>query len=150
MPRRAINTASQPGSTGCRRTASRRRRFTLFLTTELPIRLLTKNPNRLQSRSLARNLTTIRRLATLVPSVCIWEYRLLPVRRCLRCMARRRWSHAQLMTAFEPPSAQNSPAIGGAGAGTEAVDPGSAAFFRLICSFWHLYIPSWWGDYRAC
>ena len=150
MPRRAINTASQPGSTECRRTASRRRRFTLFLTTALPIRLLTKNPNRLQSRSLARNLTTIRRLATLVPSVCICEYRLLPVRRCLRCMARRRWSHAQLMTAFEPPSAQNSPAIGGAGAGTEAVNPGSAAFFRLICSFWHLYIPSCWGDYRAC
>jgi len=85
-PRRTMNNASHPAFMGFSRTASRNRRFTLFLTAALPIRLLTKNPNRLQSKSLARYLITNNRLAALLPSAWIWENRLLPVSRCLRCI----------------------------------------------------------------
>ena len=50
------------------------------------MRLLTRNPNRLQSEPLARYLMTNYRLAALLPSTWIWENRLLPVSLCLRCI----------------------------------------------------------------
>ncbi len=81
-----MNRASHPAFTGVRRTASRSRRFTLFLTAAFPMRLLTRNPNLLQSEPLARYLMTSNRLAALLPSTWIWENRLLPVSRCLRCI----------------------------------------------------------------
>jgi len=50
------------------------------------MRLLTKKPNRLQSLPLAKYLMTNNRLAALLPSTWIWENRLAPVSRCLRCI----------------------------------------------------------------
>ena len=68
-PRRTMNIASQPDFTGFSRTTSRNRRFTLFLTAALPIRLLTRKPNRLQLLPLAKYLMTNNRLAALLPPV---------------------------------------------------------------------------------
>ena len=52
----------------------------------------------------------------------------------------RRQSHAQLVAAFEPPSAQHCPPVGRCRSGTEAVDTRAAALFGLICSFNHFSI----------
>ena len=70
-PRRTINSASQPAFTGIRRTTSRSRRFTLFLSAAFPMRLFTKNANRLVSSPLARYLMTNNLLAALLPSIWI-------------------------------------------------------------------------------
>jgi hypothetical protein len=62
-----MNTASQPVRTLLARTASRSLRLTLFLTTALPIRLLTTNPNLLWCKPLERKRMTRRRFAVLLP-----------------------------------------------------------------------------------
>ena len=65
---RAMKMASQPGFTWVSLTASRSLRFTLFLTTAFPTRLLTKKSKRLRSSPLDRKRITRKRLAALRPS----------------------------------------------------------------------------------
>jgi hypothetical protein len=55
---RAINTISQPGSTGFCRVISRRSLFIRFLTTAFPIRRLTTNPNLVKWSLLGKALRT--------------------------------------------------------------------------------------------
>ena len=144
-----MKTASQPPLTGLVRTASRNLRFTLFLTTAFPIRLLIRNPNRLSSRPLARKRITSKRFAALLPSRWIWEYRLLLVRRVLRCISGVFCLNRQPVASFEPPPPQNRTSVGGAGARPEPMDSGPAAFFGLIGALRHRMGTSFECDYMA-
>ena len=53
------------------------------------------------------------------------------------------------MTPLKPPPPQDSPAVGGTGAGAETMDPGAPAFFGLVCAFRHGIDPLYASDYMA-
>jgi len=66
---RAINIISHPGSTGASRKISRSNRFTLFLVTALPIRLLTEKPYLDKLSPLGNAFITIKLLTHDLPSL---------------------------------------------------------------------------------
>ena len=138
-----MNRASHPALIWLKRTVSLSLRFTLFRTAAFPMRLLTKKPNRLWSRSFARKRITRRLFAALLPSRWIWENRGLPVNRDLRCITWEENLDRQLVASLESPSLQNCPAIGGAGTMAKSVHSGTTSFLGLIRAFWHNWYSLW-------
>lgn len=122
---------------------SRNRRFTRFLVTAPPTRLLTASPNRVVSSSVGTTPNTIRPSLTRRPRLrTSWKSALF------RSLDAARiwdfwdfWAHHRLNGEARPaacaPPAQHPAAADRSHAQSESVNTEAASLLRLVCTFWH-------------